>query len=219
MFEQILVPLDGSPLAERAIPAAARIARVFGGTIIVMSAVAPQVSTAKFRPPETYPTATPEEELAEATAYLDTLAQSEQLQGIPTEVQAFAGAVAPTILSATQSLHASLIVLCSHGYTGFEHWRLGSVAEKVIRHAPTPVFVLREGGPEPVATPQQAMRVLVALDGSPLSEAILEPVAQLAAGLAQATSQPGTLQLLQVVDVPARYGKFRSQVIPSPRPR
>jgi len=212
MFERILVPLDGSPLAERAIPVAARIARSFGSSIIVLSVVAPPVSTAKFHSPEAYPPASLGEELAEATAYLDALVQSDQLKGIATEAQALTGAAAPAILSATQSLHASLIVLCSHGYTGFRHWRVGSVAEKVIRHAPSPVFVLREGGPETAATGQQGMRMLVALDGSPLSEAILEPTAWLTAGLAQTASQQGMLQLLQIVDVPSRYGKFRSPV-------
>ena len=148
MFEQILVPLDGSPVAERAIPAAARIARAFGGSVIVLSVVTPPVTPGKFSVPEEYPKADTEEERASATAYLRAIAQSDKLVGITTEVQTLVGAVAPTILSATQSLHADLIVLCTHGYTGFKRWRLGSVSEKVIRHAPVPVFVLREGESE-----------------------------------------------------------------------
>ena len=186
MFERILVPLDGSPVAERAIPAAARIARAFGGSVIVLSVVTPPVTPGKFSVPEEYPKADTEEELAEATAYLRAIAQSDKLVGITTEVQTLVGATAPTILSATQSLHADLIVLCTHGYTGFKRWRLGSVSEKVIRHAPVPVFVLREGE--------------------------LEPAARLSAGLAQATSQRGILQLMRVVDIPSGYGKFRSRV-------
>lgn len=212
MFERILVPLDGSPVAERAIPAAARIARAFGGSVIVLSVVTPPVTPGKFSVPEEYPKADTEEELAEATAYLRAIAQSDKLVGITTEVQTLVGAVAPTILSATQSLHADLIVLCTHGYTGFKRWRLGSVSEKVIRHAPVPVFVLREGELEPVTAVQQAVRALVALDGSSLSEATLEPAASLTAGLAQATSQRGILQLMRVVDIPSGYGKFRSTV-------
>lgn len=212
MFERILVPLDGSPGAERAIPAAARIARAFGGSVILLSVVAPPVTPGKFSVPEVFPKAPTEEELAEATAYLRAIAQSDKLAGITTEVQTLAGAVAPTILSATQSLHADLIVLCTHGYTGFKRWRLGSVSEKVIRHAPIPVFVLREGELEPATAVQQAVRALVALDGSSLSEATLEPAASLTAGLAQATSQRGILRLMRVVDIPSGYGKFRSTV-------
>lgn len=212
MFERILVPLDGSPGAERAIPVAARIARAFGGSVIMLSVVAPPVSYGKFSALAAYPKATADEELAEATAYLRTIAQSDQLGGITTEVQTYIGAVAPAILSAAQALHATLIVLCSHGSTGFQRWMLGSVAEKVIRHAPIPVLVLREGGPEPVTAVQHPVRALVALDGSTLSEAILEPAARLSAGLAQATSQPGELQLMRVVDIPSSYGRFRSTV-------
>lgn len=212
MFERILVPLDGSPVAERAIPAAARIARAFGGSVIVLRVVTPPVSSGKFSAPEAYPEAATKEELAEATSYLQTIAQSDQLGGITAEGQSLVGAVAPTILSAAQSLHATLIVLCSHGYTGFKRWMLGSVAEKVIRHAPVPVFVLREGGVEPATAVQQPVLALVTLDGSPLSEAGLAPAASLTAGLAQATSQQGVLQVMRVVDIPSSYGKFRGTV-------
>jgi len=212
MFQRILVPLDGSSRAERAIPTAARIARAFGGSVILLSVVVPPVSSGKFSTPEAFPEAGTDEELAQAAEYLKTLAQSDRLGGITTEVSTLVGGAAPTILSAAGSLHAELIVLCSHGYTGFQRWMLGSVAEKVIRHAPTPVFVLREGGPELAAAGQQPVRALVALDGSSLSEAMLEPAASLTAGLAQASSQQGALQLIRVVGIPPSYGKFRSQV-------
>lgn len=212
MFQRILVPLDGSPLAERAIPVASRIAQAFGSSIILLHVAAPPVSTGKFSVLEEFPKVGAVEELAETTVYLKNIAQSDELSGNKTEVQTLVGAVAPTILSATQSLHADLIVLCSHGYTGFKHWTLGSVAEKLIRHAPIPVIVLRDGGTEPAIAVGEQVRALVPLDGSPLSEAILEPAATLIAGLAKATSQHGALQLMRVVDIPSGYGKFRSMV-------
>ena len=212
MFERILVPLDGSPVAERAIPAAVRIARAFGGSVIMLNVVAPPVSSGKFSSLDAYPKVGTDEELAEATEYLKTLAQSEQLGGITTEAHTLVGGTAPTIITAARSLRADLIVLCTHGYTGFQRWMLGSVAEKVIRHAPIPVFVLREGGPGLATAVQQPVRALVALDGSSLSEAMLEPAASLTAELAQAATQPGALQLIRVVDIPSSYGRFRSQV-------
>ena len=181
MFERILVPVDGSPGAERAIPAAARIARAFSSSIILLNVVTPPISPGKYSVPEEYPKADIDEELAEATNYLHKIAQSVELGIITTEVHTLVGAVAPTILSCTQSLHADLIIMCTHGHTGFKRWRLGSVAEKVIRHAPIPVFVLPEIGPEPAAADQQAVHALVALDGSPISEAMLEPAASLTA--------------------------------------
>ncbi|HEX9132317.1 MAG TPA: universal stress protein, partial [Ktedonobacteraceae bacterium] len=109
-----------------------------------------------------------------------------------------------------QSFHANIIVMCSHGYTGFKRWVLGSVADKVTHYSPIPVLVLREGGPVPATAVQQPVRALVPVDGSQLSEAVLEPAAYLAAALAQATSQQGALHLLRVVDLPATGGKFKS---------
>jgi nucleotide-binding universal stress UspA family protein len=100
--------------------------------------------------------------------------------------------------------------MCSHGYTGFKRWALGSVADKITRHSSIPVFVLREGGPLPATVEHQPVRALVALDGSPLSEAVLEPAAYLANALAAATSQQGALHLLRVVDLPTSGGKFKS---------
>jgi nucleotide-binding universal stress UspA family protein len=149
-------------------------------------------------------------DLAEATSYLEKVAKSDELVGIATEVKTLVGAAAPTILSSAQSFHANLTVMCSHGYTGFKRWVLGSVADKVTHHSPIPVLVLREGGPVPITSVQQPVRVLVPVDGSPLSEAVLEPAAYLAAALAQATSQQGALHLLRVVDLPITGGKFKS---------
>ncbi|HEY6411284.1 MAG TPA: universal stress protein, partial [Ktedonobacteraceae bacterium] len=113
-------------------------------------------------------------------------------------------------LSAAQSLHANLIVMCSHGYTGFKRWTLGSIADKVTRHSSIPVLVLREGGPVLATADHQPVRVLVPVDGSTLSETVVEPAAYLAAALAEATSQQGALHLLRVVDLPTSGGKFKS---------
>lgn len=212
MFQRILVPLDGSQRAEYAVPIAARIARSFGGSIILLYVAAPPISPGKFSTLETYPKKITDEELAEASSYLQTLAQSDILHGIPTEVQTLVGATASSIIAAAQAFNASLITLCSHGHTGFKRWMLGSVAEKVIRHAPLPVLVLREGGPEPLSERKHVLRALIALDGSALSEAILEPAVSLLTGLALTASQQRTLQLLRVVDIPLSYGRFRSSV-------
>lgn len=211
MFKRILVPLDGSSRAEQAIPVAARIARALGDSVTLLRVVTTPVDYGPYiAPPATYVRETINADLAEATAYLEKIATSDELVGIPTEVKALFGAAAPTILSAAQSFHTNIIVMCSHGYTGFKRWVLGSVADKVTHYSPVPVLVLREGGPVPAAAVQQPVRVLVPVDGSPLSEAVLEPAAYLAAALAQATSQQGALHLLRVVDLPMTGGKFKS---------
>jgi nucleotide-binding universal stress UspA family protein len=208
MFHRILVPLDGSTRAESAIPTAARLVQASGGSVVLLQVVEPPVSSGKFSAPEAYPKVGTDEELAEATEYLKNLAQSGDLSGITTEVQTLAGAVVPTIIAATQSLHADLIVLSSHGYTGFKRWTLGSVAHKLVPHSPVPVLLLREGGPVPATTADQPAFAEVPLDGSLLSESALEPAAQLLAALAPSAQR--ALQLLRVVNIPSSYGKFRS---------
>lgn len=211
MFKRILVPLDGSDRAERAIPVAARIARALGDSVVLLRVVTTPVDYGPYiAPPAQYADETINADLAGATTYLENVAKTDELVGITTEVKALFGAAAPTILSAAQSFHANIIVMCSHGYTGYKRWVLGSVADKVARHSPIPVLVLREGGPVPATAVQQPVRALVAVDGSPLSEVVLEPAAYLAAALAQATSQQCALHLLRVVDLPSTGGRFKS---------
>ncbi len=211
MFKRILVPLDGSNRAERAIPVAARIARALGGSVILLQVTTTPVEYGPYIAPSSERAKEQiDAELSEANTYLQNIAKTDELVGIPTEVKALFGAAAPTILSAAQTFHANIIVMCSHGYTGFKRWIMGSVADKVTRYSPVPVLVLREGGPVPAVAVQEPVRVLVSVDGSPLSEAVLEPAAYLAAALAQATSQQGALHLLRVVDLPSTGGKFRS---------
>jgi nucleotide-binding universal stress UspA family protein len=210
MYKHILVPLDGSARAERAIPVAARIARASGGSVILLRVATAPVDTGKYSSASGYVEETVDADLIVATSYLEHIAGSDELAGIKTEVKTFIGAIVPTILSASQSFHANIIVMCSHGYTGFKRWTLGSVADNVTRHSPIPVFVLREGGLLPATAEHQPVRALVAVDGSSLSEAVLEPAALLVAALAKATSQQGKLHLLRVVDLPITGGKFKS---------
>ncbi|HET8852401.1 MAG TPA: universal stress protein [Ktedonobacteraceae bacterium] len=207
---KILIPLDGSLRAEQAIPVAARIARASGGSVMLLRVVSIPV---EYTPHMygSYSTAVVhnlrDAKLEEAKHYLAATAQSEPLVGIRTETEAFSGAAAPTILDVARKQHIDLIVMCSHGYTGFKRWMLGSVAQQVARHSSAPVLVLRDGGslptssfPDP-ARPLRALMGLVALDGSELAESALVPAAHLVAALAAPAR--GILQLTYVVPFPA----------------
>lgn len=217
MFQRILVPLDGSPRAERALPVAAHIARLSKGIIVLLRVAsiptryAPAMYSSYVSQMPFYGQELLDAELAKARYYLADVAQSEQLMGIRAETEVFYGAAAPTILAIAGEAHkpqVDLIVMCSHGRTGFTRWALGSVAQKVARHSPVPVLVLQE---EPLAFGDQLaeaahpLRALVALDGSRLAEAALEPAAQLVAALA-APGQ-GALHLAQVVALPTFRGE------------
>jgi nucleotide-binding universal stress UspA family protein len=204
MFHHILVPLDGSLRAEQALPVAARLAQASGGTVVLLRVV--HFST-EFVP---YTAGDPgilqtlnEADLAEARNYLECITRVSSLSGVHAETTAILGQAAETILSVVDTHHIDLIVLSSHGYTGMKRWVLGSVAEKVARHAAVPVLLLREGGPALVGTPPHAegpLRALVPLDGSVRAKAALVPAAQVVAALS--APGPGALHLTRVVVLP-----------------
>jgi nucleotide-binding universal stress UspA family protein len=159
-----------------------------------------------------------ESELDVANMYLEMTAKSDELAGIATETKALIGLAATTILSVAQSLETDLIVMCSHGYTGLKRWALGSVTHKVVRHSPVPVLVLHEGAGVPTNLHPEGMRpvrVLVALDGSSLSEIALAPAAQLSAALS-APAQ-GELHLVQVIHFPELEGDGQYGVVSETR--
>ncbi len=178
MFQHILVPLDGSKHAEQAIPAAARIARATGGSLIFLHVV--------FAPADVgyYPggfIASPEEtcdaQMMKAEAYLSSLvetAYANDLAGIPTKREVELGNVAPTIFTTARQKHIDLIVMCSREETRLKRWVFSSVSHEAVHHTPVPVLVLHEHSTAlPTPTTFQPLHVLVPLDGSPLAECAL----------------------------------------------
>jgi nucleotide-binding universal stress UspA family protein len=206
MFKSILVPLDGSIRAEQAISLAARIARVSGGSVILLRVVTIPIEFGPYLRQSVLLREVVNADLAHAAGYLANIAQSDDLRGIETKVAVFSGPEALTILDTAKDQGVDLIIMASHGDTGLKRWMLGSVAQKVARYCPVPVLVLREGGtvpssPYPDQTrPLHAIAAVVALDGSALSEAALFPAAHLVAALT-APAQ-GSLHLTRVVQRP-----------------
>jgi nucleotide-binding universal stress UspA family protein len=204
MYHNILVPLDGSRRAEQALLVAARLARAFDGTIVLLRVVniANQfVSYAALEPLMTQQAI--DTQLEEAKDYLERLPRSESLAGVHTSILVFFGQPATNILSVAESHNIDLIIMSSHGYTGLTRWIMGSVVEKVSHASLVPVLVLREGN-SPLAGLYSdgggSLRALVPLDGSAHAEAAIAPAAHLIAAL----SAPGrgALHLTQVVVMP-----------------
>ncbi len=200
MFKHILVPLDGSERAERALSVAAHIARSTGGSVVLLRVVSTSVEYWPYMAPQ--PTLTQtiiDADLEEASKYLAGVTARPELSGIGTETMALYGPAAATILSTAYSHDIDLILLCSHGYTGVTRWIMGSIAEKVARHAAIPVLILREGGPIPVGAhlDGRLFRVLVPLDGSTRAKTALGPAADLVSTLTDAGQ--GGLHLMRVV--------------------
>jgi nucleotide-binding universal stress UspA family protein len=220
MFKRILVPLDGSPCAERAIPIAIRIARAAGGSITFLRVVTTTINGAwvAMESPQLMQKAF-EVDRAKATDYLTAIAQSPALTRVEINLEVLAGGPAKAILSAADSNKVDLIVICSHGDTGLKRWVLGSVAQKVVRNSPVPVLVLREAvgagagwsGVGELASAHadsyqrdvHPLHVLVPLDGSSLAEMALTPAGQLSAALSAPAH--GALHLARVLHLPSMY--------------
>jgi nucleotide-binding universal stress UspA family protein len=164
MLRALLVPLDGSALAERALPYAVRLARVGHGRVILMRA-------ALGPPPRTLDGSGWESDQAdavdEAEAYLRKVAFDLAGQ-VPVECAVLYGRAAGQILQAVCDFNADAVVMATHGRTGLPHLLYGSVTEAVLANSPVPVlavYVQPGQAPEAAFSPYNA-RLLVPQDGS-----------------------------------------------------
>ena len=185
MFHRILVPLDGSAQAERALAVSARLARAMNGTLLLVRVAQPPLQPASFlAPPLGVEADILSAELEQATAYLAQVTGQPEMVEVKHETIPFVGYPAEAILDAVQTRGADSIILTSHGRTGLLRWVLGSVAQRVIYQAIVPVLVLHQQGPLPLPKSERPLRALVSLDGSGLAEAVIGPAATLVSALA-----------------------------------
>jgi len=180
-LSRILVPVDGSELANAALTFAIERAKMRRAEITVAFAVnriAVAVSTAT---PYTYADPTPLLEAldAEADAVLDAAESLVERAGIAVKRAKLDGSAPSAILQYAQEAPFGAIVMGSHGRRGFERFAVGSTAEGVIRAARVPVFVV-SGRVVPAPKPGPVKRALVAVDGSPSSREALDLACELA---------------------------------------
>ena len=199
MFQDILIPLDGSSRAEKVLPVAARLAQVTDGKVSLLQAVWPpsvyMASVGEIVLPDIL-----DETIPAAKGYLEDVVKKSNLEDIRAETQVVIGHPAEAIIAAAKMDNTDLVVMCSHGYTGEMRWSMGSIAEKVARHVLSPVFILYEDSAllnELSAIPQGSVRILVPLDGSQHAEVAIAKAAMLAAALSAPAC--GELHLTRVV--------------------
>lgn len=169
MLKYILVPLDGSKLAEIALPAAIELARKIDGVLCLLRVV-PQMPAVIDVPLEIDMVDT-----EEAEKYLDATSDRLSKRGIPLLLAIRHGRPAQEIMDYAVEVQANVIVMTTHGRSGVGRLAMGSVAEEVVREASCPVLLLRQETAAPVY-----FRILVPLDGTPGSEAILPVVSDIA---------------------------------------
>lgn len=194
-FRRIVLPLDGSPAAERALPYAEELAKLFDtplhlvrvtdplhpgsplANLLALDALALDVWL--------------EGERAAAQQYLENMQGDVQTHQMPVTLEHLEGPTVDALLAATQP--DDLLVMATHGRGGATRWFLGSTAEAVIRRATVPVFLVRASE---ATTPEPTLRrIVVPLDGSELAEAAL-PIAR---DLALRLNIP--VHLVTVIDV------------------
>jgi nucleotide-binding universal stress UspA family protein len=133
MFERILVPLDGSVMAENVLPQVRRLLHHGPAEIVLVRAVVPV--------PAENGMVLAGDNLDAAGAYLKTI--GEKFSGTRVQSIARIGAAASVILDVAAEEKCTLIGMATHGHGGLKRLLLGSVAESVIRKAPVPVLAIR----------------------------------------------------------------------------
>ena len=133
--ERILVAVDGSPAAERAFSVAIGLANPLRSKILLYQAVGQTEVIHKVIAQNN------QRQLEHAEAYLKKLAATaEGLEGLETEVRGVQGDTA--IVEVAEENDVDLLVMGSHGKSGFERWLLGSQTERALRHAACPVLIV-----------------------------------------------------------------------------
>ena len=143
-LKRILVPIDFSPLSKKALLYAARLAQQFNAQVDLFHVVEPEIPPAfdgfMIAPPPITNGAT-----SSCAGQMKTLANSARNAGVlRVNSTVRLGMPAFEIVEAAKEFDVDLIVIATHGYTGWKHFAIGSTAERVVRAAPCPVLVVRE---------------------------------------------------------------------------
>jgi nucleotide-binding universal stress UspA family protein len=202
MYRTLLVPLDGSPFAEHALPLAVSLARRAGAALRLVTVSTPLAEA--YTEGLYFSTLELQNEIvARQQTYLDEMVRRLAPTGLTVQAQVLQGDVAETLWHHAGNVSADLVVMATHGRGPLGRFWLGSVADELIRHLHRPVLLVR---PEETAVEltREALpsRVLLPLDGTDLAEQVLEPAVALAALLPAAE-----VTLLRVIKpvVPVHY--------------
>ena len=175
---RVLVPLDGSELAEAILPLLGTGEHPWGSEVLLVRSLTLESP------------AGPAAE-REAGEYLAAQAHMLERSGLQVRCEVWHGEPSQMIVNAADRGRVGLIAMTTHGWRGLDRLRFGSVAESVVRKAPVPVLLVRGQLQWPVNRPP---RILVPLDGSERSAAIVALVAPLRQRLR------ATVELLQVLE-------------------
>lgn len=139
MYRRIMVPLDGSELAQSALEHALELCRACGATLVLLHVRDPRAGSEEA-----------------AWRYLEYVRRQHNAQSIPIEVAVREGPVAAAIVHTAEQEQIDVIVMATHGRSGLQRVVYGSVAEQVLRGSSRPVLLVRVPGAiveQPESTP------------------------------------------------------------------
>ena len=149
MYKKLLVPLDGSKLAECVLPHVESIARGCAvEEVVLVRAVEPfrRLSGEDYVFTDAEAKEFSQQHITNAREYLDTVAGRISLEGIRVEKQLIKGRPAESIAEYASGSDIDLITIATHGRSGISRWAWGSVADRVLRSSCVPVLMIRAPG-------------------------------------------------------------------------
>lgn len=141
MYKKILVPLDGSPIAEAVLPHAEALAKAENAELIILRV--PIIPVSEYIAVDPVVASTVRKDIREeaatyVTKTVDTLKKEDiKVTGLTRE-----GPVPDVILEVAEETHADMIAMSTHGLTGVKRWLMGSVADKIVHHTHIPVMLI-----------------------------------------------------------------------------
>lgn len=148
-LETIITPLDGSPLAEQSLPYVAELAKSLNLHVVLLMVAPPDVEYGGWVSTSPVPTSTRYVDIAtqveaEASDYIEKIGQQLEEQGLSSiEKRILHGHAASTIVDLAMKTPNSMVAITSHGRSAVGRWALGSVADRIVRHAGKPVLITR----------------------------------------------------------------------------
>ena len=173
MFDPILVPLDGSMLAECVLPHVVATGQALKAKIMLLHVLDKNRADVSA---ESFDLLNWQINKTEAKLYLDRISDRLQKSGLQTNATILDGPVGESMTEFAKSQKMKLVILSSHGYSGSRKWGIGSIAHKIILRAPTSVLIVRA----PQLKEKPYGRILAPLDGSWRAENVLPILSQLA---------------------------------------
>ncbi len=178
MYDRVLVPLDGSELAEVTLWYAARLAGRLGAALTIVYVYSPGDLTSQYMH-ECYL----RDVVARVKADADNIAAETKGGDITVEYKMLKGDPAEEIVDYADRAKIDLIILSTQGKSGIKRWPLGNVANKVVGATRKQVLLIRARGAQSDVYKDRLVKVLVPIDGSRESESILRFVTYMAAEL------------------------------------